>query len=67
MLSSGAAPDVMLPEGGGTGAKKLFPELEVADAAVAGGGVGAGKVGAGGGLVGMVAPEGVTTIAGGGG
>jgi hypothetical protein len=67
-LSSGAVPDVILPEGGGTGAKKLLPELEVVDPAVVAGGGGAGMVAAGGGFVGScaVAPDGVTVTAVGG-
>lgn len=67
-LPSGAVPDVILPEGGGTGAKKLLPELEVVDPAVVAGGGGAGMVAAGGGFVGScaVAPEGVTATAVGG-
>ena len=68
-LSSGAAPGViLLPEGGGTGTKKPFPELEVVGAAVVVGGAGTGRVAAGGGLVGSctVEPEAVTTTAGGG-
>jgi hypothetical protein len=67
VLSSRTAPDVMLPEGGGTGPNKLFPELEAAGGGVAAGGVVDGMVDAGGGLVGVVAPEGVTATADGGG
>ena len=68
-LSSGGVLGVIpLPEGGGTGTKRSFPELEVIGAAVVAGGVAAGRVAAGGGLVGSctVVPEEVTTNAGSG-
>ena len=69
-VSSPVAPADTLPEGGGTGVKKPFPELAVVDAAgsVVWVGAAAGEasiVGAGGGVAGTAAPEGVTTTGGG--
>ena len=70
VVAAGVSPSVVpagrLPEGGGTGAKKLFPELAVVGAAgsVGWAGASAGEasmVGAGGGVAGTAAPEGVTT------
>ena len=69
-VSPNTAPAGRLPEGGGTGANKLFHDLELVDAAVivgAGGVVEGMVIAAAGGLVGSgtVAPEGVTTTGGG--
>lgn len=64
VLSGNMAPVGILPEGGGTGPNKLFPELEAEDFA---GTVLCAGTAAAGGLVGgcLVAPEGVTATGGG--